>query len=87
MKLKYEFQTVELDDNTMAVPVGADDDFKAVIRLNETAAFIFDLLKEDTTIDEIVEKAAKEYDSDAETIKKYVVGFVNNLIEKGVIEK
>ena len=52
--------------------------FSGIARCNETTAFIFKCLEEETTIDEIVEKMYKEYDADKETIKSGVLEIIED---------
>lgn len=87
MKLKYEFETVELDGEIMAVPVGdSADGLHAILRLNETASFILDCLREDVTEDEIVEKVKSEYEGDDATIREYVHGYLDDLRAQDILE-
>lgn len=62
MKLKYDFVVNNVAGETVAVSVGDTcDRFNGYIKLNETAAFIFELLKNDTSRDEIVALVQKKY--------------------------
>ena len=86
MKLKYEFEKIEMDGEIMAVPVGDNaDEFHALLRLNETAAFILDTLKEDTTEEKVVETVMKNYEGDAEEIKTYVREYIETLKTNGIV--
>ena len=50
MKLKIEFDIMELDDEWVGVPVGDNaQKFQGVLRLNEEACAIVKLLQSDTT--------------------------------------
>ena len=87
MKLKYVFETVEMDDQIVAVPIGnGENGFTGVIKMNETAAFIFNCLSEDTTEGAIVEKLGKEYDAQPEELAKYVHSYIEQLKEKDILE-
>ena len=61
MKLKSDYITHVVEDTQYLVGV-SDDAFKGVVRSNETAAFIVDCLKEETTKDEIIDKMAQRYE-------------------------
>ena len=78
MKLKYEFEVMEIGDSPVAVPVGVDS-FHGVIHLNESARAIFELLGEETTPEAIVETLSKKY---TESTKEEIAGFVTRYIEK-----
>jgi len=86
LRLKYRFETMELEGETIVVPVGENvDQFRGVVKLNETAAFIFNLLKEETSEEAIVDAVEKEFDAPrsviAADVKKYLVEFR----EKGLL--
>jgi hypothetical protein len=86
MKLKYTFDTMQLEDSIIAVPVNAlNDGFRGVVKLNETAAAIFELLSRDITEDEIVEALLKEYDAPRETVSKAVHKCIIGFEEKGLL--
>lgn len=86
MKLKYELENVEMDDQIIAVPVGDNsDELHAVIRLNETASFILDHLKEDTTEEKLIEAVLSEYEGDEKEIRKYVSDFIASLNKDGLL--
>lgn len=87
MKLKYEFVITDMGDESVAVPVGDNaDQFHGMIRLNESACKIMELLKEDTTVPAIVEALKKEYDSPEEEIQENTLKFLVRLIMEGVME-
>lgn len=67
MKLKSNFITQDIDDTQFLVPVGGEA-FSGIVRSNETAAFIVDCLKEETTEDAIVDKMCAQYDAPREVI-------------------
>lgn len=80
MRLKYSFETMELDNEIIAIPVGEGaKEFHGVIKLNETAAFILDLLKDDISEEDIVLALEKEYkvarDKLIVDVKKYLYVF------------
>lgn len=53
--------------------------FSGMIQLNETAAFIINSLKEETSVDEIVDKMILEYEVDKEQAKMGVESLVQQL--------
>ncbi|MCR4892210.1 MAG: PqqD family protein [Lachnospiraceae bacterium] len=54
-------------------------EFSGIIRSNETAAFIVDCLKEETTLDAIVDRMCAKYDAPRETIAADVAEIINTL--------
>ena len=88
MKLKYEFETTELGDQIIAVPVGENAmDFKGVLNLNASAAAILKLLQKDTTADEIVSALTEEYEGTKEDMTAYVERFINKLREENLLSE
>ncbi|MCF0106124.1 MAG: PqqD family protein [Holdemanella sp.] len=86
MKLKYEYETIEIDNEIVAVPVGESaSKTKMMLRLNKSAAEVLELLKEDTTIDSIVEQLKSKYDTPADKIKAFVEEYIQELINKGIV--
>ena len=80
MKLKYEFETTELGDEIIAVPVGDNAiNFKGVLNLNASAAAILKLLGEDTTVEKIVASLMEEYEGGKEELTAFVENFVEKL--------
>lgn len=87
MKLKYTFEVMEMDDSFVAVPVGDNaKEFSGIIKLNETAKSIFNLLNDDMSEEQIIEQLSKEYDMSSEDTKAYVHSFINQLINAGVLK-
>lgn len=85
-KLKYIFETLELDDVLIAIPVGEGiNEFHKVIKLNETAAFIFNLLQEEMTEEQIVNAILGEYDAPKEVVERDVHKYLENFKERGVL--
>jgi hypothetical protein len=67
---------MELDDQIVAVPVGeGSQEFRGVIKLNNSGYEIFELLKNDTTEANIIEILQKRYGYLPE-----IEGFVNDMI-------
>ena len=86
MKLKQDFITQKIGDTQFLVPMGAET-FKGIVRSNKTAAFIVDCLKEETTLDAIVEKMCAEYDAPAERIRTDVSKVLDTLRSIGALDE
>lgn len=77
---------MELDDRIIAVPIGENSkEFRGVVKMNETAAFIFNLLKEETTEDSVLEALAKEYKLPKESLIDDVKKCISVFEEKGLL--
>ena len=86
MKLKYTFETTELSEQFIAVPVGANaGGFKGVLNLNASGAVILKLLQEDTTVDNIVAALMEEYEGSKEELTAFVEKFTERLKEEGLL--
>ena len=86
MKLKDGFVSHELDGENIVINVKKDQ-FSGIIRTNETAAFIFDCLKQDTTIEEITNKLVNEYENAKyDEVYKDVEEVINKLREINALD-
>ena len=87
MKLKYDFEQVEMgDDEIIAVPVGVGaGELQGVLKLNYAGKVIFDLLKSDALVEDIVEQLLVRYDNDKSTIAEYVNSVIEVLMKYGLI--
>lgn len=80
MKLKLSFETMELDDQIVAIPVGEfRESYQGVIVVNETGALILKLLMEETSEEEIVQRLCESYEVSEERAaadaRKYIEEF------------
>ena len=88
MKLKYNFVTNEVADKIVAVAVGEDlEKFGGFIKMNDVGAYIFNMLKNDVTEDEIVAAMLKDYeDATEQEVRETVKEFTDKLKAENVIE-
>lgn len=88
MKLKYIFVTNKIADKIVAVAVGEDaEKFGGFIKMNDTGAYIFNMLKNDVTEEEIVASMQEEYEGvTLENLRNTVKEFISRLKESDVIE-
>ena len=86
MKLKSDFITQEIDGTQFLVPVGGSS-INGLARSNKSAAFIVDLLKEETTLDAIVDAMCAKYDADRDTITADVRTILDKLRLLGALEE
>lgn len=78
MKLKNGFITHEVGEQQVMVAAG-DVEFNGIVRSNQTAAFIVDSLKKDTTAEAIVDAMAEKYDAPREVIERDVEAILDKL--------
>lgn len=91
MKIKDGFVLEKVGESYMAVAVNRrTQDFSGLIRLNSTGAFLWKIAAErDVTRDELCDEllASCEGEKPArETVMKDIDGFIDRLLEKGIIE-
>lgn len=87
MKLKYEFVINQVADQMVAVPVGEDmGNFNGFVKTNDVGAEIFEILKNDVTLEEIVEEMLKKHpESTKEEVTETVTEFTDKLIKEGIV--
>ena len=86
MKIKDGFILRKVGRQYIVAATGsASKDFNGMIRLNASSAFVFELLKNDISRDEIVQKLMAEYDVDPDTAQADVDRFLAAMKEAGAI--
>lgn len=85
MKLKNEFMTHMDGENQMMVDVSLN--LSGLVRSNKTAAEIIELLKFDTTEENIVSEMQKKYDVSESVLKKDVRRIIEILRSIGAIDE
>lgn len=86
MKLNKNFLTHKAGNDTVIVPTG-NAGFSGVVQGNETLGVILDLLKEDTTEQQIINKMAEQYDASRAEIEKDVISVISGLRKIGAIDE
>ena len=86
MKIKSGFVVRKIANQYMAVPVGARaKELHGMIGLNETAAFLWEQLKEERTEEELVQSLLAEYEVEEEQASRSVKRFHELLKQEGVL--
>lgn len=86
MRIKSEFITHWSNDQQLMVCINKDG-FHGMVRSNKTAAEIIDILKEDTSEEQIVAIMQKKYTVQDDIIKEDVEMVINNLRKIGALEE
>lgn len=86
MKIKEGFLLRQVAGQTVVLPTGDELNLNMMITLNDTGAFLWEHLQEETTEEALVQALLAEYDVDEERAKASVAGFVNNLRENGFLQ-
>lgn len=85
MKLNKNFLVHKTGSDTIVVPTG-NAGFSGVVKGNETLGVILDLLKEGTTVQQIVDTMTDQYDAPCEVIEKDVITTISGLHKIGAID-
>ena len=86
MRIKSEFITHWSNDQQLMGCINKDG-FHGMVRSNKTAAEIIDILKEDTSEEQIVAIMQKKYTVQDDIIKEDVEMVINNLRKIGALEE
>ena len=87
MKIKEGFLLKKIADDYVVIPYEDNIvNFKAMIVLNETGAFLWEKLQNDITFEGLCESLSREFEVDDETAKTDAEEFVLILKDKGLIE-
>ena len=85
MKLKDTF--VSHITNGEQILVDVSSSFSGLIRSNKTAAFIVDQLKNETTLDSIVDAMFEKYDAPKEVLRRDAQAVIDKLRSVGAIDE
>ena len=88
MKIKDGFVLEEVGGSYLAVAVGElAEKFRALVRLNETGAFLWRQLLTDKTEEELLDALMHEYeDVSEECAKRDITAFLNVLNSNNILE-
>lgn len=81
MKIKDGYIVRKIGSKFYAISVSQVSAGGGMIALNETGAFIWDLMKEETDADKVAAALAERYEIDFDTAKKDTEAFVGMLSE------
>ena len=79
MKIKEGFLLRNIAGQTVVLPTGGDLDLNMMITLNETGAFLWERLQEETDEAALVQALLAEYDVTPEIAAKAVAAFAEKL--------
>lgn len=88
MKVKPGYMIREVAGYNVVVPVGdATMNFNGMINLNETGAFLWKLLEEDTDEEKLVGALLAEYDIAEDAARRDVGEFIAKMKEANLIDE
>ena len=80
MTVNQEFLLKEIAGSFVVIPVSSIlVDFDGMITLNETGVFLWRLLEEDRTFEELLAELQKEYDVDEKTAREDITAFLDEI--------
>ena len=85
MKLNKEFLLHNIGEETVLVPTGKAD-FSGIVRGNKTLGAVLQLLKTDTTEQEIVKAMCEQFDAPQSVIEKDVRRVIEELTRIGALD-
>ena len=87
MKIKKDFILRKVADSYVVVPVGKLTlDFNGIINLNETGAFLFEILQQGADEDALIEQLVAEYDVSPEKAAADIDIFLQKVRDADVLE-
>ena len=86
MKIKEGFLLRQVAGENVVIPSGDSLDLNMMITLNDTGAFLWEKLQEETTEEGLTAALLAEYDVDEATAKAAVASFLAKLTENDILE-
>ena len=87
MKLKYEFETVDMGDEAILVPMGIGaKQVHGIVKLNDSGLEIIDLIKTNASENAVVDVLDAKYENNREELERFVHCVVGILRENGLID-
>lgn len=87
MKLICSFETIDMGEEYVAVPVGEfADRVRGVFKLNDTGLEILELLNNDMNEEQIVSALSYKYDDERSIITEYVHNVIDYLDKNELIK-
>ena len=88
MKIEKEFILREIAGEHIIVPTGETVlQFNGMITVNDLGLVLWELLQNDITEDEMVEKVLEEYEIDEQTARSDIQEFIGSLVKAGIIKE
>ncbi len=87
MKLNRNFVTHTVDGEQIMIAVGNEAQFHGMVRSNKTAAMIIDLLKQETSLEQIVDALSMHFNASKEQIASDVSNILDQLRSIGALDE
>ena len=87
MKIKDGFMLRQFGDDYIVVAVGDDsENFNRLITINSVGAFIYKLLQNDKSYDDVVAAMLEKYDVSEDVARRDADVFITNLKNAGLLD-
>ncbi len=87
MKIKEDFLLRKVADSYVVVPVNSMSlDFNGIINLNETGAFLFELLQKGAEKQDLLDRMLEEYEVAPEKAEIDIDNFIKKVKEADILE-
>ena len=87
MKIKEDFILRKVADSYVVVPVNdMTVDFNGIINLNETCAFLFEILQKGADKQDLLDKLLSEYEVTSEKAEADIEVFIQKLKDADILE-
>ena len=87
MKIKNGFVKKDVAGMHIVVSADSSSDFDGIITLNDTGAFMFDLLISGISEKELADRLVDEYEVEREIAEADTAAFIKKLDDAGLLEK
>ena len=86
MKIRDGYILRNVAGKNIVVSIGSETNFSGMLTLNDTGVFFWNLLSEETTKEQMLEKILSEYDIDKATAAQDIDNFIVKLQNAGILE-
>lgn len=83
MKINKNYVCKHVLDNDILIDIKNNN--KTVYKLNETSKYIYDLIQNEYTLEDIINDVKYKYNIDLVTASKDVTEFIDELIKLGIV--
>ena len=88
MRIQKEFVLREITGDYVIIPTGKTVlEFNGLITVNEVGAFIWKMLQNEISFEELVQGILDEYDVEESVAREDVQEFLDKMIEGGILTK
>lgn len=86
MKLKYDFEAIELGDEIVLVPIGEHSDkVRGILKVNNSTMEILSLLKNNISENQIIITLQGKYENNPQILNNYIQKVLSVLRENDLI--